>query len=202
MVRAASTPYIAGRDREADRCADDPQRRKPERIPGDGLLTLPFLAQIVWMFASDPAAHHDELLPRWRLQCLLATPVRFGSAVAMLRTWSSPARKWRQHGTMLVAWNSVAYSSNLAVVVLGRRPALYFEASAVLLVSCNRTARRRGAKDVGGHRRTADLRPATARVSGMAGRSGTEWRRWWPAWSSCVGGCRAGGWRTGRLLGR
>lgn len=130
----SATP-IAGRDREADKA------RKAEALKAEArgflvaaLLTLPFLAQMIWMFAGDAGAHHDELLPRW-LQCLLATPVQFWIGRRFYAgAWSSLRGGGANMDVLVALGTSVAYFFSLAVVVLGRHDLhVYFEASASII---------------------------------------------------------------------
>lgn len=129
-----ATP-VTVRDREADKA------RKAEALKVEArwfliaaLLTLPFLAQMTWMFAGDAAAHRDELLPRW-LQCLLATPVQFWIGRRFYTgAWSSLRGGGANMDVLVALGTSVAYFFSLAVVLLGHHDLhVYFEASASII---------------------------------------------------------------------
>ena len=97
------------------------------------LLSLPFLVQMIAMFAMG-GGHHADLLPRW-LQCLLATPVQFWIGRRFYRgAWSSLRGGGANMDVLVALGTSVAYFFSLAVVLLQRDDLhVYFEASASII---------------------------------------------------------------------
>jgi Cu+-exporting ATPase len=92
-------------------------------------LTLPFLVQMVAMFAG---AEHD-ILPGW-LQLLLATPVQFWIGQRFYAgAWHALRGGGANMDVLIVLGTTMAYVYSAAVVVLGLPLHAYFEASATII---------------------------------------------------------------------
>jgi Cu+-exporting ATPase len=93
------------------------------------VLTAPFLADMVWMFAG--ATHH--LLPPW-LQLLLATPVQFISGARFYRGAWHALRGGAANMDVLVALGTtMAYAFSAVVTLWHLDQHVYFEAGAVVI---------------------------------------------------------------------
>lgn len=100
-------------------------------------LSLPFLAQMLWMLAAGRGGHGGDLLPRW-LQLLLATPVQFWIGARFYAgAWKSlRGGGWRgANMDVLVALGTSAAWGFSAVVTLFALDArhVYFEASTAVI---------------------------------------------------------------------
>jgi Cu+-exporting ATPase len=93
------------------------------------LLTAPFLAQMVTMFAG--AGH--ELLPRW-LQWLLATPIQFWIGKRFyVGAWHALRGGGANMDVLVALGTSMAYLFSAVVTVFGLEQHVYFEASAAII---------------------------------------------------------------------
>jgi Cu+-exporting ATPase len=153
-------------DHEADREAE--RRAAFRAFLLAAVLTTPFLADMVWMFAGG--GHH--LLPLW-LQLALATPVQFVSGARFYRgAWRSLRGGGANMDVLVVLGTSMAYLSS-AVVVLWRLDLhVYFEASAAIitLVLLGKWLEARAkARTTEALRALARLQPRIARIETEAG---------------------------------
>ena len=117
---------LAGTDREVEkarRAAD--YRAERRRFVVSALLTLPFLAQMLYMLAGD--AH--ELLPAM-VQLALATPVQFWIGARFYRgAWHALRGGGANMDVLVALGTTMAYGYSVVVVLLMLPLHLYFEAS-------------------------------------------------------------------------
>jgi P-type Cu+ transporter len=116
-------------------------RRELVRFAIAAVLTLPLLAQMLWMFADPFAAAdghaHAEPLPRW-LQLALATPVQFWIGWRFYDgAWKAlKSGGWRgaNMDVLVALGTSMAWAFSAAVTVAGLfHHHVYFEASAAVI---------------------------------------------------------------------
>jgi Cu+-exporting ATPase len=103
-----------------------------KRFAISALLTLPLLAQMLFMFGGQGG--HEELLPRW-LQLILATPVQFWIGRRFYTgAWHSLRGGSGNMDVLVAMGTSMAYLYSL-VVTLGalEHQHVYFEASATVI---------------------------------------------------------------------
>ncbi|MBP6637075.1 MAG: copper-translocating P-type ATPase [Sulfuritalea sp.] len=137
-------------------------------------LTLPLVAQMVFMFgANGSAAAHDDVLPRW-LQLLLATPVQFWIGWRFYVGGFNAIRGGAGNMDVLVALGtSMAWAYSVVVTVADlHHHHVYFEASAtvITLVLLGKILEARAkAKTSSAIEALAKLQPQTARVERKAG---------------------------------
>ena len=121
-----------------DRSLAEARERKAEALRAElrtfwisAALTLPLLAQMVWMFGS--AAGHAEL-PRL-LQLALATPVQFWIGARFYRGgWASLRGGGANMDVLVALGTSAAYFFSLLVTLTGwHAQSVYFEASASVI---------------------------------------------------------------------
>ena len=121
-----------------DRSLAEARERKAEALRAElrtfwisAALTLPLLAQMVWMFGS--AAGHAEL-PRL-LQLALATPVQFWIGARFYRGgWASLRGGGANMDVLVALGTSAAYFFSLLVTLAGwHAQSVYFEASASVI---------------------------------------------------------------------
>ena len=93
-------------------------------------LTLPLIAQMVWMFAG----HHHDVLPRW-LQLLLAAPVQIWIGRRFyVGAWHALRGGGANMDVLVALGTSAAFLFSLAVTALGLHDRhVYFEASAAII---------------------------------------------------------------------
>ena len=128
-------------------------------------LTLPLVAQMVFMFGSGA---HEDVLPRW-LQLLLATPVQFWIGWRFYVGGFNAIRGGAGNMDVLVALGtSMAWAYSLVVTVWNlHHQHVYFEASAtvITLVLLGKILEARAkAKTSAAIEALAKLQPQTARV--------------------------------------
>jgi len=94
-------------------------------------LTLPLLAQMVFMFG---ASTHDDAIPRW-LQLVLATPVQFWIGGRFYRgAWNALRNKAGNMDVLVALGTSMAWGYSVAVTLAGwSHQHVYFEASATVI---------------------------------------------------------------------
>ncbi|MDP3514106.1 MAG: heavy metal translocating P-type ATPase [Sulfuritalea sp.] len=129
------------------------------------VLTLPLVAQMVFMFGSGV---HDDVLPRW-LQLLLATPVQFWIGWRFYVGGFNAIRGGAGNMDVLVALGTtMAWTYSLVVTVWNlHHQHVYFEASAtvITLVLLGKILEARAkAKTSAAIEALAKLQPQTARI--------------------------------------
>ena len=117
---------LAGTDREAEKARRAAEyRAERRRFVVSALLTLPFLAQMLYMLGGD--AH--ELLPAMA-QLALATPVQFWIGARFYRgAWHALRGGGANMDVLVALGTTMAYGYSVAVVLLMLPLHLYFEAS-------------------------------------------------------------------------
>ncbi|MDA8255854.1 MAG: heavy metal translocating P-type ATPase [Betaproteobacteria bacterium] len=128
-------------------------------------LTLPLVAQMVFMFGSGA---HDDVLPRW-LQLLLATPVQFWIGWRFYVGGFNALRGGAGNMDVLVALGTtMAWAYSVVVTVAGlQHHHVYYEASAtvITLVLLGKILEARAkAKTSAAIEALAKLQPQTARI--------------------------------------
>ncbi|MBI3094037.1 MAG: cadmium-translocating P-type ATPase [Rhodocyclales bacterium] len=133
-------------------------------------LTLPLVAQMVFMFGSGA---HEDVLPRW-LQLLLATPVQFWIGWRFYVGGFNAIRGGAGNMDVLVALGTtMAWAYSVVVTVAGlQHQHVYFEASAtvITLVLLGKILEARAkAKTSAAIEALAKLQPQTARIERRSG---------------------------------
>lgn len=118
----------AGREAEKARHAAT-YRRELALFWISALLTLPFIVQMVMMFAG----REHELLPHW-LQFVLATPIQFWIGWRFyIGAWHALRGGGANMDVLIALGTSMAYLYSTAVFVLGLHHHVYYEASAAII---------------------------------------------------------------------
>ncbi|MBI2959492.1 MAG: copper-translocating P-type ATPase [Betaproteobacteria bacterium] len=93
-------------------------------------LSVPFLAQMFWMFGQS----HGELLPRW-LQFVLATPVQFWIGRRFyVGGWKAVLGGGANMDVLIALGTTMAYGLSAVVTLAGmHQQHVYFEASTVII---------------------------------------------------------------------
>lgn len=125
-------------------------------------LSLPFFAQMAAMFAGSP-----YMMPDW-LQCALATVVQFYCARHLYRrAWNAVRGGSANMDVLVVLGTGITYVFSTAVMVLGLKQPVYFEADVAIitLISLGRLMETRARdRTSAGIERLLRLQPQVAHV--------------------------------------
>ncbi len=176
VVKTGFTATISGSDTRAEEKARKLAVYQEElrRFWISAALTLPLVAQMLFMFgANGSTAAHDDVLPRW-LQLLLATPVQFWIGWRFYVGGFNAVRGGAGNMDVLVALGTTmawAYSFVVTVADLHHHH-VYYEASAtvITLVLLGKILEARAkARTSSAIEALAKLQPQTARVERRVG---------------------------------
>jgi Cu+-exporting ATPase len=172
VVKTGFTATVSGNDTRAEEKARKlaVYHEELRRFWISAALTLPLVAQMVFMFAQDA---HADVLPRW-LQLLLATPVQFWIGWRFYVGGYNAVRGGAGNMDVLVALGTtMAWAFSFVVTVADlHHQHVYYEASAtvITLVLLGKILEARAkAKTSAAIEALARLQPQTARVERRVG---------------------------------